>query len=140
MILIDTGPLVALLDASDRHHHACRAAIRQIGRERVLTSWPVLTEVCHLLLREAIPVSRLFGMVRSGPVEVLELMPADLPRIEKLMDTYRNRSMDLADASLVRLAERESIRRVFTIDRDDFSTYRAHGLGPFELLPSGPRR
>ena len=66
---------------------------------------------------------------------MLELRPTDLPRIEKLMDTYRNRSMDLADASPVRLAEREGIHRIVTIDRDDFSTYRAQGIGSFELLP-----
>lgn len=135
MILIDTGPLVALLDSSDRHHEACRRAIRQIRRERVVTSWPVLTETCHLLLREAIPVAGLFGMLLSGPIEVLELRPTDLPQIEKLMDTYRNRSMDLADASLVRLAEREGVHRIFTIDRDAFSTYRAQGIAGFELLP-----
>jgi predicted nucleic acid-binding protein len=66
---------------------------------------------------------------------VLSLDAADVPRMRELMRKYADRPMDLADAALIRVAEREGLRQFFTIDRKDFSVYRLHGrLRPL-LIP-----
>jgi len=68
-------------------------------------------------------------------LHILPLDPADLPRIRQLMQKYRDLPMDLADATLVRVAEREGIRRIFTIDRRDFALYRPVKIGRFQIVP-----
>jgi predicted nucleic acid-binding protein len=60
----------------------------------------------------------------------------DIPRIRELMRKYRDLPMDLADAALVRVAERERLRRIFTIDRRDFQLYRLSRIGRFVVLPA----
>jgi predicted nucleic acid-binding protein len=74
-------------------------------------------------------------MIEAGAVEILPLGSDDLGRIRDLMRKYRDRPMDLADAALVRIAERERLRRVFTLDRRDFQTYRPSRIGRFAVLP-----
>jgi uncharacterized protein len=70
-----------------------------------------------------------------GGVRFLNLGQGDCPRMRELMWKYRGLPMDLADAALVRIAEREKIRRVFTIDRHDFEIYRPSRLGRFQIVP-----
>jgi hypothetical protein len=79
--------------------------------------------------------SALLEMIESGVVEILPLDTSDIPRIRELMRKYRDLPMDLADASLVRVAERERLRRIFTIDRRDFQIYRPLRIGRFMVLP-----
>ena len=70
--------------------------------------------------------------------EVLRLLPldrTDLPRTRAIMDKYKDLPMDLADAALVRVAERETIARVFTLDRRHFAVYRPLGIKRFSILP-----
>jgi predicted nucleic acid-binding protein len=74
-------------------------------------------------------------MVDSGAVRLLALDRSDVPRIAELMLKYRDLPMDLADAALVRVAEREKLRRVFTVDRRDFQVYRPARLGRFAIIP-----
>jgi predicted nucleic acid-binding protein len=74
-------------------------------------------------------------MIIAGGVRFLDLTSEDCPRIRELMWKYRDLPMDLADAALVRAAEREKVRRIFTIDRNDFELYRPHRLGHFEIVP-----
>jgi len=74
-------------------------------------------------------------MVARASVEILPLGPDDVPRIRELMQQYANRPMDLADAALIRVAEREGIRQFFTIDRQDFAVYRLHGKIRPSILP-----
>jgi predicted nucleic acid-binding protein len=75
-------------------------------------------------------------MVERGALTLLPLETSDLPRMRDLMQKYRDLPMDLADAALVCVAEREKVRRVFTLDRRDFEVYRPARLGRFTLLPS----
>ena len=77
----------------------------------------------------------LWDMVASDTVQLLPLGLADVPRIRELMDKYSDRPMDLADAALIRVAEREGIRQFFTVDREDFSAYRLHGRIRPSILP-----
>lgn len=134
MVLADAGPLIALLSARDRHHGACRRAAEAIDDD-LGTTWPVVTEAFYLLSGAWKAQAELFAWLERGDLLLLPLHVSDLPRIRALMRSYRNLPMDLADASLVRLAERERIRKVFTVDRRGFSVYRAAGLGALELVP-----
>ena len=134
-VLVDAGPLVALIDKGDQHHARCVEALRLI-REPLMTVWPALTEAIYLLGDSWPAQAALWEMVESGAVELLPLDAGDLRRMAELMEKYRDRPMDLADAALVRVAERERIRQVFTLDQRDFRAYRPAGLGRLVLIPA----
>jgi predicted nucleic acid-binding protein len=133
--LADTGALLAYLDRSDRWHERCRAALTEL-RLPLVTSLAVLTELFHLVGDNPREVEAAWGFVRSGALTVLPLSDLELADLEALMRRYRDRPMDLADATLVHLAERESVSTVFTIDHDDFETYRIGGRKRFRILPA----
>lgn len=134
MILVDAGPLVALLDRTDPLHRACRDCWVAIDDELV-TVWPVVTEAMHLLRRVFGAQDRLWEVIDRYPILLAPLTAADLPRMRELMRKYRDLPMDLAVAALVRIAERERIRRIFTVDRRDFEIYRPYRLGRFDVIP-----
>lgn len=73
--------------------------------------------------------------VRSGPVKLAAITDAELPEIHALMSRYWDRPMDFADATLVYLAQRETLSTVFTVDHADFETYRIEGRRRFRVLP-----
>ena len=115
--LIDTGPLVALIDRGDRHHRDCVEALRQVQRP-LLTTWPVVTEAMHLLGRGGGWTAQrlLWELVVSDDVELVELDSAAMVRTRALMEKYRDLPMALADATLVASAERRQVRQVLTLD------------------------
>jgi predicted nucleic acid-binding protein len=130
----DTGALLAYLDRSDRWHERCRAAFSGL-RLPLATSLAVLAELFHLVGDDPREVEAAWGFVRSGALSVLPISDAELADLEALMRQYRDRPMDLADATLVHLARRESVSTVFTIDHDDFETYRIGGRKKFTIVP-----
>jgi len=135
VIIADTGFFVALANPADRDHSRAVAAGRELN-EGLITTWPVLTETCHLLLNQ-IGTDALLTFVaaaRNGAFNVFELTPAQWPRVEALMRRYRDLPMDLADASLVLLAEERDDGRILSTDRRDFRTYRWKSRKPFENL------
>jgi uncharacterized protein len=134
LILVDAGPLVALLDADDQHHPACVAALKSL-REPLATVWPAFTEAMYLLADLPAAQEALWEMLERGVIHLLLLGSADAPRMRELMRKFANRPMDLADAALLRVAEREGIRKIFTVDRLDFSVYRLHGRARLTLIP-----
>jgi predicted nucleic acid-binding protein len=134
MILIDAGPMVALISASDNHHEICRTTLESIA-EPIATVWPAFTEAMDLLQSSWHAQRALWEMIERGTIEMLDLNIDDARRMRELMEKYRDLPMDLADAALVRTAEREKIRRIFTLDRRDFSIYRPVGVGRFSILP-----
>jgi predicted nucleic acid-binding protein len=134
VILTDAGPLVALVHADDAHHAACVAALR-VFREPMLTVWPAFTEAMYLLGFSSTAQENLWEFTRAGALVLSPLGDDDLPRIRELMRKYRDLPMDLADAALVRVAERERLRRVFTLDRRDFGVYRPLRIGRFSIVP-----
>jgi predicted nucleic acid-binding protein len=134
VVLVDAGPLIALIDRTDRHHFTCRRALQTI-REPLITVWPAFTEDMYLLRPSAEAQRTLWSMIEANGLRLIELGQQDCPRMCELMWKYRDLPMDLADAALVRVAERERCRRIFTIDRRDFQVYRPQGLGHFEILP-----
>lgn len=135
MILIDAGPLIALISVDDRHHSVCRAAFANI-EEPLGTVWPALTEAMYLLRGSRAAQRTLWEILERGTVSIVTLTADDVPRMHELMEKYHDLPMDLADAALVRVAERERIRRIFTLDRRDFTLYRPIGIGRFLILPT----
>jgi predicted nucleic acid-binding protein len=133
-VLIDTGPLVALLDRSDPHHESVTEALTRV-HDPLVSVWPVLVEAMYLLASSWRAQKALWEMFESGVVRFLSLDEADLPHLKGLMEKYRDLPMDLADAALVRVAEREGIRRILTLDRRDFSVYQLARKGGLTLLP-----
>ena len=134
MILIDAGPLVALVDADDQHHEKCVDCLKSL-REPLVTVWPPLVEALYLLGDIPRGQEAVWEMLERGAVQLLRLDLADVPRMRELMIKYADRPMDLADAALVRAAEREGIREVFTVDRSDFAVYRLHGRSRLAIVP-----
>lgn len=135
MIIADTGFWLALANAKDDHHAAAKQALDALT-EPLITTWPVLTETCHLLTSRLGPDAaiRLVRSARDGAFEIFSVEPAHLPRIEMLMGKYRDLPMDLADASLVLLAEELGSGRILSTDRRDFRTYRWKSRKPFHNL------
>jgi uncharacterized protein len=100
----------------------CVATLQTI-REPLATVWPAVTEAMYLLADVPAAQDILWEMIERGPLQLLPLYVADVSPMRELMRKYADRPMDLADAALVRVAEREGIRKIFTIDRKDFSVY-----------------
>jgi predicted nucleic acid-binding protein len=134
-VLIDAGPLVALIDRGDEQHDRCVEALREI-RDPLITVWPAFTEAMYLLGPSWQAQAALWEMVASETVELRTLDHDDVSRMAELMRKHHDLPMDLADAALVRVAERDRIRQVFTLDQRDFSVYRPAGLGRLSLLPA----
>lgn len=126
--------MVALLHADDRHHGQCKETLRSLS-EPLVSVWPVFTEAMYLLGFSWRAQDALWELLERGGVTLLSLEPRDRARMRELMKKYRDLPMDLADAALVRVAERESIHRIFTLDRRHFSLYRPEGAVHFQLLP-----
>ncbi|MDH5669502.1 MAG: PIN domain-containing protein [Nitrospira sp.] len=135
MILVDAGPLIALIHKDDAHHARCVVAFRAIT-EPLGTVWPALTEAMYLLSFSWKAQEALWETIDRGVVNLLDVEGRDLVRIRELMKKYKDLPMDLADAALVAVAERERIRRIFTLDRRDFEVYRPAKLGRFIILPN----
>jgi uncharacterized protein len=131
--LIDTGAILALLDDSDSWHRRC-VETYQMLRLPLATSAAVLTELFHLL-RGPQQFVKAWGFLRLGAVTVLPIGDEDLPDLEALMVRYSDRPMDFADATLVHLARREELVTIFTVDHDDFETYRIEGKRRFRIVP-----
>ncbi len=132
--LIDTGALLALLDRSDRWHERCVRTFRSLPLP-LGTSAAVLAELFHLLDPYAGELDAAWRLLHSGAVTVLGIDDSDLFALEDLMKKYQDRPMDFADATLVHLARRESLVTVFTVDHDDFETYRIAGRRRFRVVP-----
>ncbi len=136
MILTDTGPLVALFDPADRDHKRCANTLARI-EQPLCTTVPVLAAAFHLLGPASVGSQRLMDFVTAHGLNVWFLDDSALTRAFELMIQYADHPMDLADASLVVLAEALTLRKVFTIDRGDFTTYRikqGHRHLPFEIV------
>ena len=96
----------------------------------------MLTELFHLVGDNPREVELAWAFILSGAVTVFAISDQDLPDIESLMRKYHDRPMDFADATLVHLAQREAFSTVFTIDHDDFETYRVAGRKRLRILPA----
>jgi predicted nucleic acid-binding protein len=140
VVIIDAGPLLALINRRDHYHHWATQRVATLSAP-FITSESVLSETCFLLHRENIDVQSLFKFLQD---QVL-LVPFDLQNeydeIAKLMTKYVNlpkgQKMSLADASLVRLAELHNRAAVFTLDHH-FTIYRKNGRQKIPLISPSP--
>lgn len=136
MILIDTGPLVAVFDPLDPSHTRCAEVLRTI-REPLSTTVPVLTEAFYMLRPDSVGSDGLREMVERRGVATWFFEAESLSRAFELMTQYQDHPMDFADASLVVAAEQLGVRKIFTIDRSHFATYRVrrgHRQFPLEIV------
>ena len=134
MILLDTGPIVAFFDASDHFHHACIEMLKTV-KEPLVTTWPVLTEAFYLLGFSWKAQDNLWEFILRGGVDILSLNHSQQARCRQLMEKYSDLPMDLADGTLVVLAESQKIKKVFTLDHKDFKIFKPKQIKYFTLLP-----
>jgi hypothetical protein len=133
-VLVDTGPIVAILSESDKHHEACVEQLRVI-QGPLLTCWPVITEAAWLLRAYPVAVGKLLSSFKSQPFELVPLNEADLAGVAGILAKYKSLGIQLADASLVHLANREGIETIFTIDQRDFRVLRLARGKRFRIIP-----
>jgi len=132
VILVDTGAWLALADRGDAYHVRSRDFFRT-NREPLMTTYPVLVESVHLMFKRigiAKTLAWLDALNAQG-VGVFTMTAAHLPRLGALMTQYRDLPMDLADASLVLLAEELGEGRIVSSDERDFHAYRWKNQHPF---------
>ena len=135
MILLDSGPIVAFFDASDDYHESCIELLKGIN-EPLITTWPVLTEAFNLLGFSWKAQDNLWEFIVRGGVEVLSMDDKQQARCRQLMKKYSDLPMDLADGSLVVLAESKKVKKIFTLDHKDFQIYKPARIKNFTLLPA----
>ena len=132
VILVDTGPLVALFDKRDKYHAWTVAALGStVGP--LTTCEAVLTEVCFLLKQQFGGAEEVFELLDRGLLQLRFDLRAEHERVAQLMKRYGDLPMSLADACLVRMAETIPASRVMTLDTD-FTVYRRHGRQVIPLL------
>jgi len=132
--LVDTGPLVAMLNRSDSQHTACVEALNLI-RTPLVTTWPVLTEAAYLLRQRPDLVQRLIRSTAEGFLRVAVLSETDAITMAEIMERYVDQHFQLADVSLMHLADRDGIETVFTLDRRDFSVFRTQQGSQLHVIP-----
>lgn len=135
MVIVDTGFWLALAIESDRYHRLATERLRAID-EPLVTTWPVITETCYLLLSRLGPKEQttFLAAFAEGAFAAFDLRREHAPRAAELIEAYADLPMDLADASLVILAEDLGHGRILSTDRRDFGTYRWKQRRPFENL------
>jgi predicted nucleic acid-binding protein len=122
VVIVDTGPLVAYLDRSDRDHNWAKETLMEITQP-LLTCEVVIAEALFLLRRGGIEADGLLNMIKRGLLLPEFRLSEEIGAIQQLMKTYRNIPMSLADACLVRMAEVHESSKVMTLD-SDFVVYR----------------
>jgi hypothetical protein len=133
-ILVDTGPLVAILSREDEYHAACVSALREMSGP-LLSCWPVITEAAWLLRKSPRAVQQLLRSIDGGFLELLPLAGAEAEAIAVLMKRCEDIHPQLADIVLVYLANREKIDTIFTLNQRDFSIYRSGRRTTFRIVP-----
>jgi uncharacterized protein len=123
-----------MLRRDDSHHASCVEQSQTLARP-LFTTWPVITEAAWLLRHVPDGIASLFHEIEANLVKPLELGIAAAPWLREFMAKYADARVQLADATLCYLAERDGIHIVFTLDRRDFSIYRTSKNRRFVLLP-----
>lgn len=135
-VLLDTGPLVAILRRKDPYREACLSVASQL-HGTLVTCWPVLTEAAWLLRTYPEEVQRLLHGVTERAYRIADLPSGAAGWIAAFMARYQTADVQLADAALMYVAVHEKIDAVFTTDRRHFSTFRLPDNRTLRLLPEG---
>jgi predicted nucleic acid-binding protein len=135
--IVDTGPLVAFFDRSERYHLWAAERIDELDAP-LLVCEPVLTETIYLLARFPKAQDALFGLLLNGALRLAFRLEEHIGALHRLMRKYRDTPMSLADACVVRMAEIHEDHSVLTLD-SDFTVYRKQGRIPIALMRPGKR-
>lgn len=133
-LLLDTGPLVAAIDRSDKHHARC-AALLESAEGSLLVPTTVIVEVCWLLEERPDIESAFLASVVAGEFEHITITAADLSRTAELLSTYADLPLGAVDASVIAIAERLKLTDVATLDRRHFTVVRPKHTTALNLLP-----
>ncbi len=133
-ILVDTGPIVAILSTRDQYHATCVDILKQL-QPPLLTCWPVMTEAAYLVRDSPAALQNLLRMLERGFLVLAPMDASAAPWLATFFETYRDQNPQIADAALMYIAEREHIETIFTLDHRDFSVFRLPGNQPVQLLP-----
>jgi predicted nucleic acid-binding protein len=138
MTLIDTGPLVAIHDARDSFYGPCVALLSRFQPQRVATTWACFAEAMYLLgsAGRYRLQAELWGAWYSGLLELIDLSEDEIELSHHLMDRYQDHPMDLADATLVAVADFRGLHKVFTLDTHFHSFRLRDGSALDVILPS----
>ncbi|TGM52381.1 type II toxin-antitoxin system VapC family toxin [Leptospira vanthielii] len=120
--LIDSGPILALFHSKDKFHKSTLKFLKNY-KGKLITSWPVLTEVIYLLSYSIDAQSDFLEWIERGSIQIIDLSIDDLKYIKNRMRKYSDLPMDLADASLMCISEKHGINKIISID-SDFSIYK----------------
>ncbi|BAZ89636.1 MULTISPECIES: type II toxin-antitoxin system VapC family toxin [Cylindrospermopsis] len=136
MIIVDTGFWLALANKQDAVHIAAKKRFQDLANQQFITTWCVVTETCYLLQkRVGVDAPKIFiNKISTGKLQIFDLKQNHCQRIEELIEKYQDLPMDLADASLVILAEQLGHGRILSVDYRDFNTYRWKNTEPFDNL------
>ena len=132
--LIDAGPIVAIFSPDDEHHARCAKALESLSGP-FFTCWPVITEAAYLLRKRPESIARMFAGFAGGFFSLLPLDADDVNPIAAILRRYESAELQLADAALAHLADREKIGTLFTLDRRDFSIVRLERNRSLRLIP-----
>jgi predicted nucleic acid-binding protein len=133
-ILIDSGPLIALFDASDKYHSKTVNFIKN-NKYPLITTIASVTETLHLLDFNRNAQIDFIEWIHRGGVEIANIENTDFSRLKELTEKYHDLPMDFADSCLVYLAEKNNLNTIATIDRD-FTIYRIKGRRKFKIILS----
>jgi len=120
--LIDAGPLIALFNKNDKYHEQIKQFLKEY-KGKLISSWPVITEVSHMLSFNIKTQIDFMTWINRGAIELEDIDSEGINRILELSKKYSDVPMDLADASLVVIAEKKKIKEIITID-SDYDIYR----------------
>lgn len=134
-VLVDTGALAAIFDPNDQYHEACMAAARELPVGKAYTCWPVITGAVYLLRKYPRQRDALLESVEAGEFLLLAIDSSELREFREIFAKYHDQQVDLADAALLFLADREELQDIFTVDRRHFSIFRTRSGKPLRILP-----
>lgn len=133
--LLDTGFLLAVIDADDSLHAACASALE--AESAPLLPDVVLPELAYLILRElGYPaLTTLLRSVATGELVQLKSAPQDLERAAEILEKYADSRVDFVDCAIVAMAERLNLNKILTVDRRHFTMFRPKHCDYFEIAP-----
>jgi uncharacterized protein len=135
-LVVDSGVLYATLDSGDQHHPRCTELLTKVREPRVVPS-PVLTEVDWLCGNSPHERSSLvLDQVKSGALEIEDLIEADYERIAELLRTYSDLRVGFVDAAVFAVVERLREPKLATLDHRHFTVMRPRHVKALELLPA----